>query len=298
MRWLNYHHLIYFRTIATAGSISEASKILKIGQPALSSQLKQFEESLGAKLFDRVGKKLLLTEIGHLVLEYGNKIHDLGQDLITDLQQNEKKERSYLRVGALDNIPKHLICDIVDFAHKKTKCYLSIFEGNIDDLMGQLESHQLDLIITDTELNERGPIQTLSKKILQLPLEAYGAEQFLSFKKGFPSSLNGVPCILPTSHSRLRRMIESYFLSQGVHLNIIAETQDTSLQKILAAKGDGVIFLPRFAAKEFQKENKLHLIAKVAEISVDYFLVYRKKAIAHHPLELVLKQNFQKMRLG
>ena len=46
MKWLNYHHLIYFREIAKEGSISKASEKLLIGQPALSAQLKQLEEEL------------------------------------------------------------------------------------------------------------------------------------------------------------------------------------------------------------------------------------------------------------
>ena len=50
MKWLNYHHLLYFREIAKEGSIAKASEKLLVGQPALSHQLKQLEESLGVLL--------------------------------------------------------------------------------------------------------------------------------------------------------------------------------------------------------------------------------------------------------
>ena len=82
MKWINYHHLIYFKEIATHESVSKASKILKVGQPALSSQLKSLEEYLGVKLFERKSRKIFLTGPGKVVLEYANKISSLGQELI------------------------------------------------------------------------------------------------------------------------------------------------------------------------------------------------------------------------
>ena len=73
-KWLNYHHLYYFKVIATTGSIAKASEILLVGQPALSSQLKQLETALGQKLFERRNKGLHLTEAGRVALEYAETI--------------------------------------------------------------------------------------------------------------------------------------------------------------------------------------------------------------------------------
>ena len=64
MPWLNYHHLLYFWTVARAGTISAASKELHLSQPTISTQLKTLEESLGQKLFARQGRKLVLTDVG------------------------------------------------------------------------------------------------------------------------------------------------------------------------------------------------------------------------------------------
>lgn len=59
--WLNYHHLLYFRTIVRAGGVNKAAEALGLSQSTLSSQLKDLEESLGTQLFDRKGRKLVLT---------------------------------------------------------------------------------------------------------------------------------------------------------------------------------------------------------------------------------------------
>lgn len=66
--WMNYHHLYYFKVIAEEGSVSKAAQKLHIGQPTLSAQLKQFEESLQITLFERQHKKLILTEQGKVAL--------------------------------------------------------------------------------------------------------------------------------------------------------------------------------------------------------------------------------------
>ena len=80
--WINYHHLNYFRVIASEGSISKAAEKLRLGQPTLSAQLKQFEEQLGVRLFDRQHKKLILTEQGKIALNYAQTIFKLGFEMV------------------------------------------------------------------------------------------------------------------------------------------------------------------------------------------------------------------------
>ena len=63
--WINYHHLYYFKAIAEKGSVSKAASKLRLGQPTLSAQLRQFEEALGVQLFERQHKKLILTSCWH-----------------------------------------------------------------------------------------------------------------------------------------------------------------------------------------------------------------------------------------
>lgn len=67
MEWLNYHHLLYFWTVAKKGSIARTCEELRLAQPTISGQLRALEENLGEKLFAREGRKLVLTEVGQLV---------------------------------------------------------------------------------------------------------------------------------------------------------------------------------------------------------------------------------------
>ena len=63
MAWLNYHHLYYFWVVAHEGSISAATRKLNLTQPTISAQLRQLEESLGEKLFEKSGRGLMLVDM-------------------------------------------------------------------------------------------------------------------------------------------------------------------------------------------------------------------------------------------
>ena len=83
MDWLNYHHLLYFWTVAREGTIARAGEKLHLGQPAISTQLRQLESSLGAKLFQKSGRNLELTDTGRMVYRYADEIFSLGNGKLT-----------------------------------------------------------------------------------------------------------------------------------------------------------------------------------------------------------------------
>lgn len=86
MEWLNYHHLLYFWSVARTGSVVRAARELRLAQPTISGQIRLLEESLGEKLFDRVGRNLVLTDTGRIVFRYADEIFSLGRDLLGTLR--------------------------------------------------------------------------------------------------------------------------------------------------------------------------------------------------------------------
>jgi formylglycine-generating enzyme required for sulfatase activity len=78
---LNYHHLLYFWIVAREGTIARACAQLHLTQPTISGQLRSLDRALGAKLFDRLGRNLVLTKIGRVVFRYADEIFSLGREL-------------------------------------------------------------------------------------------------------------------------------------------------------------------------------------------------------------------------
>ena len=81
MNWLNYHHLLYFWTVAKTGSITAAAKELRLSHPTISAQINTLENNVGHKLFRQVGRGLQLTEMGQLTYRFADDIFSLGKVL-------------------------------------------------------------------------------------------------------------------------------------------------------------------------------------------------------------------------
>src|SRR3954447_19627853 len=99
MKWLNYNHLYYFWMVAREGTVVRASEELMVSQPTVSIQLKELEASLGARLFDRLGRRLVLTESGKIAFNYANEIFSLGRDLMNALDEQPAGRPLKLAVG-------------------------------------------------------------------------------------------------------------------------------------------------------------------------------------------------------
>jgi LysR family transcriptional regulator, transcriptional activator of nhaA len=81
MEWLNYHHLLYFWTVAREGTIAKASEVLLLAPPTISEQIRDLEKSLGVKLFRKQGRNLVLTEAGRVTHQYADEIFTRGREL-------------------------------------------------------------------------------------------------------------------------------------------------------------------------------------------------------------------------
>ena len=103
--WLNYHHLLYFWTVAKEGSVSQAAKSLHLSQPTLSTQIRKLESSLGAKLFERQGRGLEMTDTGQMVYRYADEIFGLGKELVEVVNGKERSDGVQLIVGVADVLP-------------------------------------------------------------------------------------------------------------------------------------------------------------------------------------------------
>ena len=103
---LNYHHLLYFRSVAREGGVAKAAKRLHVSPPTVSAQLKQLEEQIGGQLFLRTGRRLILTEMGQTVLQYADGIFDLGEELKAAVRLGTDTQSDRLTVGLSMSVPK------------------------------------------------------------------------------------------------------------------------------------------------------------------------------------------------
>src|SRR5512147_108562 len=118
MEWLNYHHLLYFWTVARTGGVSAASAELRLAQPTISGQLRALEDALGEKLFHRVGRRLELTDVGRMVYRYADEIFTLGRELMDAVRGRPTGRPLRLAVGVADQLAKLITYRLIEPALK------------------------------------------------------------------------------------------------------------------------------------------------------------------------------------
>ncbi|MBI2605892.1 MAG: LysR family transcriptional regulator [Deltaproteobacteria bacterium] len=291
MQWLNYHHLYYFRVIASEGGVAKAAEKLRLGQPTLSTQLKQLEEMVGKPLFERRNRKMILTEAGKAALDYANEIFRLGDEMLEVLQDKLVANATHLQIGALDSVPKSIILSLVKEALQIGPCTVSILEGKGDELFRELYAHRIDLILANYPPPALEQKQVISKSVAKLPVYVFGAPRFQPLRRSFPRSLNGKPFVLPTAHSKLRHDLNHYFKLQKIHITPIAETQDTGLQKLLAKNGIGLAPFSEVATKDFVKPGSLQRIGRLNGVYEEIWLVSAQRKL-ENPIAANLMKTF------
>lgn len=289
--WINYHHLFYFKIIAEEGSVSKAAEKLSVGQPTLSSQLKQFEDILGVQLFERSHKKLTLTEHGKIALDYAKNIFRMGSEMYEVLHDRLKPLKPTLHLGALDSIPKQIILQLSRQALKISPCQITLSEGKSDTLLRELINHKMDIMVTDfvpSGLDGKG---IFAKSITKRNVAFYGAPKFKALKKGFPKSISGQAMILPTYDGKLRQDIDHWAKLNGVELNIIVESQDIAVKKLMAVNELGLIATAIHTVTGQVLRGELVEIGQLQGVQEELFLLTTQRKI-ENPIAAKLKDSF------
>jgi LysR family transcriptional regulator, transcriptional activator of nhaA len=292
MSWLNYHHLYYFWTIVHEGSIAKAAQKLSLGQPTLSTQLKQLEDALGQNLFERKNRRLVLTESGRIAYEYANEIFRIGAEMVEAVHDRLPETKlHHVQIGALDSVAKHFILRLTQAAYKVAPCKVSILEGRGDELLRELSASRLDLIIANYPPATMEDARVYAKCVKKLPVAVYAHKKLAGLKKNFPQSLIGQNFVLPTLHSKLRHDLDHYFKVNELSIHVVAESQDTSVQVLLGASGVGLVPISEISGTKLPGGEDLIRLGYLENISEEIWLISASRKV-DNPIAAKLMKDF------
>ena len=280
---LNYHHLLYFWAVAMEGSLRKASEVLHVSQPSISAQLKKLEESLGAPLFTRTTRSLVLTETGQTVLEYAEEIFSLGRELLTTVGQQPGQRALRLRVGVADSVPKIVVRQHLTPVFELGRAVRVICrEGSLAELITQLAAHKLDVVLADEPSTSVLRVRTFNK-CLSASTIVLCAAPFLAKRlvKDFPDSLNGAPAILPITGMALRHQLEQWFDSHRLRPRIVAEVEDLALLTDLGTQGLGFVPVYSSVLEEIARTSRLQAIGAAKGLQMEIFAITVQRRLQH-----------------
>lgn len=289
MRHLNYNHLQYFWTVAKEGSITKATNVLHLTPQTISGQLKLLEESIGEALFSRAGRGLVLTETGHLVFQYADEIFSLGAELSSKMRSGDIGVPEGLKVGIVNSIPKLIAFRILQPAlQTEQPLRLVCKEGNLEDLLGDLAVHQLDIVLSDCAIPSGFNVKAFSHALGESSISFFAKKSdSRKYAKDFPMSLNKAPFLVPTSNNPVRRGIEDWFEQENLSPSIVAEFEDSALMKVFGGEGVGVFPAPEAMRTEIEEMYGVKQIGNTESAMESYYAISPERKLKH-PIVLQL----------
>lgn len=283
MDWLNYHHLLYFYTVAREGSVTRAAKQLRLAQPTLSGQIRKLENQFDEKLFERRGRNLVLTEMGRVVYRYADEIFSLGRELTETLRGRPSARPVRLAVGISDAVPKLVTHRLIEPALALPEpVQLVLREGKTDDLLAALAVQAFDLVITDAPLGPHLKVRAFNHVLGESRVGFFAvAELARSHRRGWPRSLDGAPLLLPTENTTLRRSLEQWFESVGVRPRVVAEIEDTALLKVFGQRGAGIFPAPEILSAEVRRQYRVERLGSAGDVRERFYAISVERRIKH-----------------
>ncbi len=136
---------IYY-TVSEMLNMTEAAKVLYISQPSISQVIKELEEEMKVKLFQRLGRKLYITEEGRVFQKYALRMLNLYKESQKLMEDMREVKVGNLRLGASTTIGTYLLPDIIaDFKKEYPKVDIELYITNTQEISENLLKNNIDL---------------------------------------------------------------------------------------------------------------------------------------------------------
>ena len=242
---MNLNHLAIFHAVAESGSVSAAAKRLHISQPAVSKQLREFEEKEGLPLFDRLPKGMRLTAAGEMLRAYARQIFAAEEDAERRLAELRGLQSGRLAIGASTTIGNYLLPVILTrFQQLYPGVEVQLDIANTEIIQSRLLANTLDLGFTEGFVdNAQFDARVLGMD--ELVLIAAPTHPLFKRTDLTAAEVFSEPCILREAGSGTRAVIERALRARGINLETRMSLGSPEAIKQAVAAGAGISLVSR-----------------------------------------------------
>ncbi|MFL4469081.1 LysR family transcriptional regulator [Tateyamaria armeniaca] len=285
MDQLNYHHLRYFRAVAHEGNLTRAAERLNLSQSALSTQIKALEARLGHDLFDRVGRQLVLTEVGRIALDHADRIFGTGRELMETLSRTSGTVPP-LRIGALSTLSRNFQMQFLRPVLANPALDLVLKSGSAEQLLADLSDLALDVVLTTDAPRSAAGQDFIAHQLAETAVGLHGVPARMHHKT-LRDLLAHEPVIVPTE-SAIRTGFNSLTARLGVQPRILADVDDMAMVRLLANSGAGLALAPPIVLKDEIASKTLVTAPFDLGMTDRFFAITKRRSFAHPMLETLL----------
>lgn len=281
--WLNYHHLLYFWSVAKHGSVAKACAELGLAQPTISGQVRALEQALGEKLFVKAGRQLVLTEAGRVAFRYAEEIFTLGKELTSAIKGRDTGRPMKLMVGVADSVPKLLTARLVEAVFKlPQRVQLVCWEDKLERLLAELAIHGLDIVLTDHPVPPTVKVQAYNHLMGESSVTLFAVPALVrKYSGNLPASLDGAPFLLPTANATLRRSMDDWFHAQGIRPVVRGEFEDSATLKSFGQAGHGIFPAPSAMEREVIRQYRVQRVGRIPSLKQRFYAITVERKLKH-----------------
>lgn len=283
MDWLNYHHLHYFWVTAREGGVSRASEKLRLSQPTISAQIKRLEEVLDVRLFHRHGRSLVLTDTGRMVFQYADQIFGVGRELLEAVRSHQPGRALPLTIGVSNAVPKLIACRLLrPLMHPRSPVRLVCREENTEQLLTQLATHALDVVLADAPAPPHIRVKAFNHVLGESDTGFFAPRALAArLKRRFPHSLQHLPMVVPTLNTALRHDLDRWLDALAVQPTIVGEFEDPALMKVFGAEAGAVFPAPVAIARDIARIYDVTLVGVTDAVKERYYAISAERRLTH-----------------
>lgn len=282
---LNYHHLRYFREVAHTGNLTRTAELMNLSQSALSTQIRQLEDRLGHKLFERKGRALELTEVGRITLDYADRIFGTGEELVATLD-GSGVQNPPLRVGALSTLSRNFQLRFLEPALKRQGVELVLKSGSEEVLLETLQSLAIDVLLTTEPPSGVATKDLTAHKVAEQRVGLHGTPARMNHKS-LKNLLEKEPLIVPSGNV-IRRGFDSLVTRLQIEPNVVAQVDDMAMVRLLARADAGVAIAPDVVLADEIASGRIVTSKFGLDIVESFFAITVRRTFPHPLLKELL----------
>ena len=244
---MNLNHLAIFHAVAEAGSMTLGAERLDISQPAVSKQVRGLEHALGVALFDRVGRRVHLSQAGEVLADYAGRLFALAREAEEALADVRAVRRGRLAIGASTTIGTYLLPGVVaEFWRRHPRVELLVQIENTEQVHRRLAGHELDLGLTEGPVEE-GELDAEVFHQDELVMIAAPGHRLAGRPRVPLSAVREEPFILREPGSGTRAVEERALARLKLPVRVVMALGSTEALKRVVAEGVGLAVVSRLA---------------------------------------------------
>ena len=273
---LNYHHLYYFWRVASEGHLTRVANRLHVSQSALSAQIRQLEDTVGLRLFERRGRKLLLTEPGQRILSYANDIFTRGEELESLLREGLTPELQSLKIGMLSTLSRNFMDGFLAPLLGNRRIRFSVHAMSLEGLLDALARHQLDVALTNSSVQGSEQQVWQSQLLARQPVSIVGPPE-VTPGDPFPDGYRTLRWVLPPPNSEMRSAFDAFCTLWQFEPDIQAEADDMAMLRLLARDSGAVAVLPPVVVRDEIEQGSLTEYMSLPNVFESFYAITIKR---------------------